>query len=116
LFKLFDEKITSMEFARKDGGVAQRIYPPAQKATVFKTFDECAEGTLRSSNERSGICFGGFRLPARSRFGKGRPYEACGGATGFSPWGLHQKAIWDGKGQRVKMFLRSWMMVPSWFG
>ena len=23
--------------------------------------------------ERSGVCFGGFRLPARSRFGEGRP-------------------------------------------
>jgi len=50
--------------------------------------------------ERSGVCFGGFRLPARSRFGEGRPSEACGGAMpacrnalrragmGFiSPWG-----------------------------
>jgi hypothetical protein len=37
--------------------------------------------------ERSRVCFGGFRLPARSRFGEGRPSEACGGATGFSPWG-----------------------------
>jgi hypothetical protein len=26
------------------------------------------------------------RLPARSRFGEGRPHEACGGAMGFSPW------------------------------
>jgi len=32
--------------------------------------------------ERSGVCFGGFRLPARSRFGEGRPDEACGGAMG----------------------------------
>jgi hypothetical protein len=37
--------------------------------------------------ERSRVCFGGFRLPARSRFGEGRPFEACGGATGISPWG-----------------------------
>jgi hypothetical protein len=36
-------------------------YPPTQKATVFKTVDECVEGTLRSSYERSGVCFGGFR-------------------------------------------------------
>jgi hypothetical protein len=34
------------------------------------------EGTLRSSYDRSGVCFGGFR-----------PAEASGGATGFSPWG-----------------------------
>jgi hypothetical protein len=37
------------------------IYPPTQKATVFETADECMEGTLRSSYERSGVCFGGFR-------------------------------------------------------
>jgi len=37
--------------------------------------------------ERSRVCFGGFRLPARSRFGEGRPYEACGAARGFNPWG-----------------------------
>jgi len=42
-------------------------YPPTQKAMVFKTVDECVEGTLRSSCERSGVCFGGFRLRARSR-------------------------------------------------
>ena len=35
--------------------------------------------------ERSRVCFGGFRLPARSRFGEGRPDEACGRATGFPP-------------------------------
>jgi hypothetical protein len=54
------------------------IYPPTQKATAIETVDECVEGTLRSSYERSGVCFGGFR-----------PNEACGGAAGFSPWGLH---------------------------
>jgi hypothetical protein len=72
------------------------LYPPTQKATAFEAVDECVEGTLRSPNERCGGCFGGFRLPARSRFGEGRPYEACGGATGFSPWGLHQfpSKIW----------------------
>ena len=37
------------------------IYPPTQEATVFETMDECVEGTLRSSYERSGVCFGGFR-------------------------------------------------------
>jgi hypothetical protein len=37
------------------------VYPPTQKATVFETVDECVEGTLRSSYERSGVCFGGFR-------------------------------------------------------
>jgi hypothetical protein len=42
-------------------------YPPTQKVTVFKTVDECVEGSLRSSYERSGVCFGGFRLRARSR-------------------------------------------------
>ena len=41
---------------------------------------------LEARKERSGVCFGGFRLPARSRFGEGRPHEACGGAMGFSPW------------------------------
>jgi hypothetical protein len=56
---------------------------------VFETVDECVEGTLRSSHERSGVCFGGFRLPARSRFGEGRPYETCGGTTVFSMWWLH---------------------------
>jgi len=35
--------------------------PPTQKITVFEPVDECVEGTLRSSYERSGVCFGGFR-------------------------------------------------------
>ena len=43
--------------------------------------------------EWSRVCFGGFRLPARSRFGEGRPSEACGGATGFSPWGSTSRII-----------------------
>ena len=30
-------------------------------STIFETVDECVEGTLRSSHERSGVCFGGFR-------------------------------------------------------
>jgi len=33
------------------------------------------------------VCFGGFRLPARSRFGEGRPNEVRGGATGSKPVG-----------------------------
>ena len=44
--------------------------------------------------ERSRVCFGGFRLPARSRFGEGRPYEACGGTKGFSPWGSTSRNRW----------------------
>ncbi len=36
-------------------------YPPTQKATVFETVDGRKEGTLRSSHEGSGVCFGGFR-------------------------------------------------------
>jgi hypothetical protein len=36
-------------------------YPPTQKATVFENVDECVEGTPRSSDEPSGVCFGGFR-------------------------------------------------------
>jgi hypothetical protein len=35
--------------------------PPTQKATVFETADECVDGTIRSSYEPSGACFGGFR-------------------------------------------------------
>jgi hypothetical protein len=31
------------------------------EARVFETVDECMEGTLRSSYERGGVCFGGFR-------------------------------------------------------
>jgi len=42
---------------------------------------------FEAPRERSRVCFGRFRLPARSRFGEGRPDEACGGAMGFSPWG-----------------------------
>jgi len=42
---------------------------------------------FEAPKERSRVCFGGFRLPARSRFSEGRPDEACGGTTGFSPWG-----------------------------
>src|SRR4030067_781850 len=37
------------------------FYPPTQKATVFEAVGECVEGTLRSSYERSGVCFGGIR-------------------------------------------------------
>jgi hypothetical protein len=41
-----------------------KVYPPTQKVTVFETVGECIEGTLRSSYERSRVCFGGFR-PAK---------------------------------------------------
>jgi hypothetical protein len=51
--------------------------------------NECGGVPFEAPKERSRVCFGGFRLPARSRFGEGRPDEACGGATGFSPRGLH---------------------------
>jgi len=42
---------------------------------------------FEAPKEGSRVCFGGFRLPVGSRFGEGRPDEACGGATGLSPWG-----------------------------
>src|SRR4030042_2988477 len=54
------------------------IYPPPQKATpaccsalrrastvLSECVDEYVEGTLRSSYERSGVCFGGFRPTKR---------------------------------------------------
>src|SRR4030042_1914642 len=54
------------------------IYPPPQKATpaccsalrrastvLSECVDECVEDTLRSSHERSGVCFGGFRPSKR---------------------------------------------------
>jgi len=37
------------------------ICPPTHKATAYVSVGECVEGTLRSSYERSGVCFGGFR-------------------------------------------------------
>ena len=66
------------------------IYPPTQKATVFETVGECVEGTLRSSYERSGVCFGGFRptkhveesrLRAVTHFGVQARASARGGST-----------------------------------
>ena len=81
------------------------IYPPTQKATVFETVDECVEGTLRSSYERSGVCFGGFRptkhveeprLRAVTHFGVQALNLAWYRAgMGFSPWELHlsQKSV-----------------------
>ena len=65
-------------------------FPPAQKATVFDTVDECVEGTLRSSYERRGVCFGGFRptkhvverrLRAVPHFGVQARASALGGST-----------------------------------
>jgi hypothetical protein len=54
------------------------IYPPTQKATVFESVDECVEGTLRSSHERSGVCFGGFRPTKRVEEARA---SARGGST-----------------------------------
>jgi hypothetical protein len=59
------------------------------QARFFRPWMNAMRVPYEALEERSGVCFGGFRLPARSRFGEGRPDEACGGATGFSPWGLH---------------------------
>jgi len=57
------------------------------QARVFRPWMNAGRVPFEAPKERSWVCFGGFRLPARSRFGEGRPDEACGGATGFSPWG-----------------------------
>ena len=65
-------------------------YPPTQKATTFKTVDECKEGILRGSYERSRVCFGGFRpakhaeeprLRAATHFGVQARASARGGST-----------------------------------
>ena len=55
-----DKAQSSNEF-QNPNDLKEDFYPPTQKATVFQTVDECEEGTLRSSYERSGVCFGGFR-------------------------------------------------------
>jgi hypothetical protein len=62
-----------------------------RKPRVFRPWMNAMRVPYEALEELSGVCFGGFRLPARSPAlrGEGRPYEACGGATGFSPWGLH---------------------------
>jgi len=64
--------------------------------------DKCVEGTLRSSHERSGICFGGFRptkhveeprlraLPSPKRLRAGRRNALRRAGTGFSPGGAPQ--------------------------
>ena len=59
------------------------------QARVFRPWMNAGRVPFEASKERSRVCFGGFRLPARSPAprGEGRPDEACGGATGFSPWG-----------------------------
>ena len=71
----------------------ERIYPPTQKATVFETVDECVEGTYEART--SVVEYASEGSARRSmwppRRDEGRPYEACGGATGFSPSGLHFK-------------------------
>jgi len=58
-----------------------------RKPRVFRPWMNAGRVPFEAPKERSRVCFGGFRLLARSRFGEGRPDEACGGATGFSPWG-----------------------------
>jgi hypothetical protein len=57
------------------------------QARVLRLWMNARGVPLEARYERSGTCSGGFRLPARSRFGEGRPFEACGGVMGFSPWG-----------------------------
>ena len=68
---------------------------------VFETVDECVEGTLRSSHERSGVCFGGFRPTKHVEEPRLRAVTpACAkpvrrkqalrrAGTGFSMWWLH---------------------------
>ena len=55
-------------------GVQARSPRPMNAERVpFEALKECSR-----------VCFGGFRLPARSRFGEGRPFEACGGARALA--------------------------------
>jgi hypothetical protein len=46
-------------------------------STAFEAVDECVTGTLRSSYERSGVCFGGFRPTKQAE------------EHGLQPVGLH---------------------------
>ena len=59
------------------------------QARVFRPWMNAGRVPFEAPKERSRVCFGGFRLPARNPAlrDEGRPDEACGGATGFSPWG-----------------------------
>ena len=59
------------------------------QARVFRPWMNARRVPFEAPKEHSRVCFGGFRLPARSpaMHDEGRPDEACGGATGFSPWG-----------------------------
>ena len=71
------------------------------QARVFRSWMNARRVPFEAPKERSRVCFGGFRLPARSPAmrDEGRPDEACGGATpacrnalrragtGFSPCG-----------------------------
>jgi len=68
-------------------GVSKVFTLLRRKPRVFRPWMNARRVPFEAPKERSRVCFGGFRLPARSRFGEGRPDEACGGATGFSPWG-----------------------------
>jgi len=64
-----------------------RRLPSYAESTASQTMDAVGHSLWRRTmnaervpfealKERSRVCFGGFR-----------PSEACGGATGFSPWG-----------------------------
>ena len=54
--------------------------------------DECEEGTPRSSRERSGVCFGGFRPPKQVEeprvLARGAPLLGLGGEGMGSPKSL----------------------------
>jgi hypothetical protein len=78
-----------------------------RKPRVFRPWMNAGRVPFEAPKERSRVCFGGFRLPARSPAmrDEGRPEEACGGATpacrnalrragtGFSPLGLHFREV-----------------------
>ena len=56
--------------------------------------DECEEGTPRSSRERSGVCFGGFRPPKQVEeprvLARGAPLPGLGGEGMGSPKAWHR--------------------------
>ena len=60
-----DDISERFQFLDRKGGVkavlSNGVYPPSQKATGFKTVDECMRVPLEAYKERSGVCFGGFR-------------------------------------------------------
>ena len=68
------------------------------QARFFRPWMNAMRVPYEALEERSGVCFGGFRLPARSRFGEGRPSKhveeprvlARGGSTNhFSKGGAN---------------------------